>query len=313
MENYSTSQSHLAHLEGVATGHISIYQEWKLWLLPVLLAYGLLASLLRFRRVESMKKRFGYTTRACFTRMTDHDAYLIQQNISELEFPFTFEKAFQFALFRTYGIPSISKLLVATSQLSDVKTALKRYADTEVLLTEFMANEPAHERTQDAMARMNYIHSVYQKAGKISNDDMLYTLSLLAAEPVRWIERYEWRSLQDFEMCALGTFWKSVGDAMKIDYGRLESCDPGWIDGLQWLEEIMAWSEAYEKRAMVPDVNNKKTADETTAILLWTVPAALKEFGRNVVSALMDDRLRMAMMYVRSHHPRVIAKLGGKL
>ena len=230
----------------------------------------------------------------------NEDAFFIQQSLSELEFPFTFEKALQFALFRTYGIPSISKLLVQTGELSEAATATKRYADTTVLIAEFMGYIPSSERSIEAIGRMNYIHSQYQKSGKILDDDMLYTLSLFAGEPVRWINKYEWRQLEDFEKCAIGTFWKAMGDAMGISYEKLKSggeSGEGWKDGLQWLEEVGEWAEGYEKTKMVPDINNKTTADQTVEILLWSVPEMLKQFGTKVVSALMDERLRTAMMY----------------
>ena len=50
---------------------------------------------------------------------------------------------------------------------------------------------------------MNFLHSRYQKAGKISNDDMLYTLSLFILEVESWIKMYEWRELTEMEACAL--------------------------------------------------------------------------------------------------------------
>lgn len=50
---------------------------------------------------------------------------------------------------------------------------------------------------------MNYLHSLYQKSGKISNDDMLYTMSLFVLELERWIREYEWRSLTPMEICAM--------------------------------------------------------------------------------------------------------------
>ncbi|KAL9124971.1 MAG: hypothetical protein Q9217_005761 [Psora testacea] len=234
--------------------------------------------------------------------MSLEDAFHIQQTIGELEFPFIFEKALQFALFRTYGIPSISKLLVATREFSEPATSTKRYADTVVLVAEFTGYHPKSPRVIEAIGRMNYIHSVYQKAGKISNDDMLYTLSLFALEPVRWIERYEWRTLEDFEKCAIGTFWKAMGDAMAIDFSTLRSGGEGgegWVDGLQWLEEVAIWAEEYEEKAMVPDKNNLKTAEQTMAVLLWHVPSWAKPYAKKTVCALMDERLRTAMLYQR--------------
>lgn len=241
-----------------------------------------------------------YLTRTSFASMTNEDAFLIQRELGEVEFPFTFEKSLQFALFRTYGIPTISKLLVQTSQFGEESTATKRYADTTLLVAEFLGYHPTSARSIEAIGRMNYIHSQYQKAGKIVNDDLLYTLALFAGEPVRWIDQYEWRKLEDFEKCAIGTFWKAIGDAMNIGYENLRSGGEegqGWIDGLQWLDELKEWSAAYEKRFMVPDQNNRKTAEQTVAILLYSMPVFVKPYGRRIVSALMDDRLRTAMMY----------------
>lgn len=143
---------------------------------------------------------------------------------------------------------------------------------------------------------MNYLHSLYRNSGKISNDDLLYTLALFALEPKNWVNRYEWRQLTDLEVCALGTFWKSMGDAMEILYEDLPGAQSGWKNGIQWMEEMEKWSVEYEKKCMVPDETNKKTADETTAMLLYDAPQSLHPFGYKVVSALMDDRLRKAMM-----------------
>ena len=143
---------------------------------------------------------------------------------------------------------------------------------------------------------MNYLHSGYQKSGKISDSDMLYTLSLFALEPPRWIKKYEWRDLSDMELCALGTFWKSMGDAMKIPFDVLPSHKPGWKDGLHWLEEVREWSLAYEALHMVPAITNKQLADSTMDVLLWYMPSILRETGRAFASLLMSDRLRAAMM-----------------
>ncbi|KAF2145723.1 uncharacterized protein K452DRAFT_284089, partial [Aplosporella prunicola CBS 121167] len=227
--------------------------------------------------------------------MTTQHAWEIQKYLMDREFPFTWLKSWQFALFRTYGIPTISKLLVQTKQLSTCGNAPRRYVDTEVLIQEFTAYAPNSERANSAIARMNYLHDMYRKSGKISNSDLLYTLSLFALEPVRWISRYEWRQLTPMELCAIGTFWKSVGDAMDISYHVLPSNGAGWRDGLQWYQEVLDWSQAYEAECMIPDGANRRTADETTAILLYDVPEFLKDAGLKVVTASMDDRLRKAM------------------
>lgn len=125
---------------------------------------------------------------------------------------------------------------------------------------------------------------------------MLYTLSLFATQPIEWIDRYEWRSLTELERCAVGTFWKSIGDAMGISYEKLPSGKTGFRDGIHWLEEIIQWSNEYEKACMVPHPKNHETAEQTTAVLVYMLPKSLKPVGYNFVSHVMDDRLRKAMM-----------------
>ena len=104
---------------------------------------------------------------------------------------------------RTYGVPTISSLLCSTRQLSEVEFAGRRYADTSLLISEFLSWAPDSDRANSAIARMNYLHGLYQKSGKISNDDMLYTLSLFVLELRQWIDDYDWRTLTDMEVCAM--------------------------------------------------------------------------------------------------------------
>ena len=73
---------------------------------------------------------------------------------------------------------------------------------------------------------------------------------------------------------------------------------PHFRDGLEFFDDLKDWALTYETRTMVPDKWNHKLANETTAILLYDVPKSMKPFGKHVVSTLMDDRLRKAMMLV---------------
>lgn len=229
--------------------------------------------------------------------MTLKDAYEIQLPLAQLEFPTSFSISVFFALFKTYGIPSISKLLVSTGQLSSPTTASKRAADTGVIITEVVLNEPESDRAIDGIALMNYLHGRYRKAGKISNDDMLYTLSLFMLEPIRWTSRFEWRHLTDLERCAMGVYWKDLGEAMEISYDRLPSSASGWHDGLHWLEEVEAWSLAYEKENMVPAVSNEELAKATFDIALFNFPKFLKPIGYQIASSPLEPRLLKAMRY----------------
>lgn len=65
-----------------------------------LVIYPTIVSLLRFCRLRKLHRRYHYPTRESMARMTDNEAWEIQKVISELEFPFMYIKALQFALFR---------------------------------------------------------------------------------------------------------------------------------------------------------------------------------------------------------------------
>lgn len=83
---------------------------------------------------------------------------------------------------------------------------------------------------------------------------------------------------------------------MNISYEPLESGPAGFRDGLQWAEEMQVWAEAYEARCMVPNNDNHAVAEMTTEYLLDAAPDFLKPVGRHVISTLMGNRLRKAMM-----------------
>ncbi|OAP64973.1 hypothetical protein AYL99_00945 [Fonsecaea erecta] len=260
------------------------------------IAYLLIVRALRFQRRDALLCRFGYGTVKPMGAMTFEDAASIHHELAEMEFPFSFLNSMEFALFRTYGIPSISSLLVSTKQLTSTDIIPKRLADTGVLMFEIEGSLPSSIRWLQAVARTNRIHDTYRRAGKISEEDMLYTLSLFAGEPLRWISRYEWREFTPMEKAAIGTFWKGVGDAMHVDYAALPSCDQGWEDGAHWLDEILLWGEAYEQTAMVPHENNHKLACASLNYILWPVPKRFVATGYCAFQSLMDDRLTKAVM-----------------
>ena len=161
--------------------------------------YLIIIRLLRYRTRSKQ-----YVDPSLRPNMSITQARDILEVISAKEFPFTFKKALEFALFRTYGIPTISTLLAHTTEFSNPATSGKRLSDTSLLVTVMIGREWGSEDWVKGISRINCVHDKYQKAGKISNDDLLYTLSLFALEPVRWINRYEWRTLTDTERCAIG-------------------------------------------------------------------------------------------------------------
>ena len=282
------------------------------WSLPssktlatLFLIYLALVQFLRFRR----SRQITAYVRA-HQPLTPAAAQCVVHDIAQLEFPFMHLKALDFALFRTYGIPTISALLKKTSLFSAPATAGRRYVDTEVLISEFVARTYGSTEWVVPMARLNAIHGHYRDKGQIIEADMLYTILLFAQQVPKWVSRYEWREMTHEECDAFGVFWQGISEAMEINYeglglrGWVE--DHGmpmtangrgkkaWIDGADWINAVDEWAERYEEKHMLPAESNKAVAEQTVALLLYEVPSFLHPFGKHVVSSLMDDRLRRA-------------------
>ena len=182
---------------------------------------------------------------------------------------------------RTYAIPSISKLLNETSQFETV--CGKRYDDTSLLLEEMNNNPLTSERSIEALQRLNAIHNMY--SNRISNDDMLYVLSVFILEPKKWIDKYEWRTLSGEEYQAIFIHWKGIGERMGIR------------DIPDTVSEFDAWSEAYEEKYMKYAKSNTLVGDATIGLFLSIAPTFMHSFGKQAAYCLMDKRLRAAMGY----------------
>ncbi|CAK7226888.1 hypothetical protein SBRCBS47491_006381 [Sporothrix bragantina] len=262
--------------------------------------YILSCRVLRFRRMAAMHRQHDHTynpkNRASLAAMTANDAQAILAAIQQREFPFMHTLAIEFGIFKTYGIPSISRLVVATRQVTDPVPAAKRAADTIVILTEMMVNPPTSPRSLQALARMNYLHSKYMAAGQIRNGDLLYTLAACITEPIRFIGKYEWRQLTDVEKCALGVFWRGIGEGMGISYEDVAR-NGKWKDGLEFVDDLTAWAQAYEREEMRPHAVNIPPARRFSALLLLMVPPFLRPFALEALTVLMPDRVREAFSY----------------
>src|SRR5688572_31997755 len=71
------------------------------------------------------------------------------------DFPFDTTRALEFALFRTFCVPSIGGLLDKTQEFG--QRGQKRYDDTDLIVSEMMEYGYDSERGQRALARMNAI------------------------------------------------------------------------------------------------------------------------------------------------------------
>lgn len=214
---------------------------------------------------------------------------------ASFEFPFDVTRALEFALFRTFAVPSISSLLERTGEFGG--RAQKRYDDTDLILSQIYEYGYDSERGRAALRRMNRIHARFE----IANEDFLYVLSTFVYEPVRWLARFGWRDTVEQERLAFLHFWREVGRRMNIrgipaDY-----------------EVFERFNVEYERAHFRFTESGRRVAEATRAMFLdWFVPRPLHGLGAPVLHALMDERLLAAFGFPEPG-PRLRAAVEGAL
>jgi hypothetical protein len=176
---------------------------------------------------------------------------------------------------QAFAIPGISKVSVGAKEMVD--RVGKRYADTTVLVGEFLVNDIDSERACVALNRMNWIHSRY--GSKIQMDQMVYTLCLLTCEALQWIDKFDWRQTTALEKHASWVFWYEVGRRMGLT-GVPES-----------FEACATFIEDFEMTNMAPSDDNAVIAKGVFALYASTIPAFLTPLVHAVLVAFMDSRL----------------------
>lgn len=188
------------------------------------------------------------------------------------------ERALEFALFRTYAVPSISKLLAQTGEFRN--RPRKRYDDTELILSEILEEGYDSERAKRAFARMNAMHQRF----KISNEDFLYVLSTFVFVPMDWLEQFGWRKLTNNERLAVFLYYKEVGKRMNIK---------NIPDNI---EDFKKFHLQYERDNFNYSESNREIANYTVNLLLgFYLPKSLFFLGRPLVPCFMDSLLLQAM------------------
>jgi len=212
--------------------------------------------------------------------VTEHQRIIA--NLSMYEFPWLITRALEFALFRTYAVPSISQLLADTGQFT--RYGQRRYDDTSLIIAEISENGYDSERGRAALRRMNRLHGRFD----ISNDDYLYVLSTFIFEPHRWVERFGWRTFTKNEQDAGFIFWCEVGKRMNIQH------IPATI------AEYDAFNRAYEREHFRYSASNAVIGEATVQIFTNWYPAPTRPFVREAIYALMDDPLREAFGFPKA-------------
>jgi len=207
------------------------------------------------------------------------DYLRIYRELGEYEFPWDLTQSLSFALFRTYAVPSIGRLLDETHEFAE--RTQQRYDDTALLLEEVTVHGFDSPSGREALRRINGMHRMYD----IAADDMRYVLATFVVVPKRWIDRYGWRALTDRELTASVRYYQALGRHMGI------------TDIPETYEAFAALMDGYEAERFAFDAGGRRVADATLALLTTFYPRPLAPAVRLFSRALMDPPLLAAFGY----------------
>ncbi len=208
-----------------------------------------------------------------------HIVYLV----GSYEYPWLIRKSLEFALFRTYAVPRMTAILKATGQFNN--HGQKRYDDTTLMLAGIAEHGYDSDYGTAAIAIMNRLHGRYH----IKNEDFLYVLSTFIYEPIRWHQKYGWRTPTHNEKLANYYFWREVGQRMNIQ-NIPES-----------LEAYEQFNLDYEREQFRYADSNHVIGMATIDIFLKWYPAPLRPVITQFIYAMMDDPLREAFGFPKPH------------
>lgn len=209
----------------------------------------------------------------------DHEE--IYRILATQEFPWDINQALSFALFRTYAVPTIGRLLHDTGEFTE--RVQKRYDDTGLILDAILEHGMSSQLGRAGIRRMNQMHGSYT----ISNEDMLYVLATFVVTPVRWIDSYGWRKLTSNEIAGSTNYYRNMGRHMGIK---------GIPETYERFAQLM---DDYELQHFAFDAGGRAVADSTMDLLCTFPPNnfAPAAVVRRFSWGLMDAPLLAAFDY----------------
>ncbi len=202
----------------------------------------------------------------------------IYRNLVMHEFPWDMNQSLSFALFRTYAVPGIGRLLDETGEFA--QRTQKRYDDTALLLEVPTRLGFADPEARSAVRRINQMHRAYD----IPDHEFRYVLSTFVVVPKRWVDEYGKRPFTVGELAASVNYYRTLGRHMNI---------PDIPETYEGFAELM---DAYETEHFAFDEGGRRVADATLALML-TFRRAPKKPMEAFSRALMDDALLEAFGY----------------
>jgi hypothetical protein len=124
------------------------------------------------------------------------------------------------------------------------------------------------------------------------------------------VDKYEWRTLDQMEVVAMGTYWKGIGEMMGIDLEPIRGMahnDPQYdhdhYDAINWMLDMQRYLDEHDSLHLEYNSDIDALVKPTMDLGLTLVPKPLKGVALDAGLTLFDERYRKAGGYVNGAIP----------
>lgn len=188
-----------------------------------------------------------------------------------------FMLGFNLGFYRTFGVPSIARVLVASGGLT-TSPAVRAKATGKLMFTLFRDGLDS-ESGRSTLAAINGMHSRFA----ISQDDFRYVLACFEVAPMRWCDAHGVRATTAREKDAAHRFYLGLAERMDIR------------DVPESFDALAAWMDAHEREHFAPSPEAARLWAATREVLTNRAPRPLAPLLRVCTDALLDAPLRRAV------------------
>jgi len=136
----------------------------------------------------------------------------IYHNLCCYEFPWECFYGINFAFYRTFTAPYIACLYHTTKEIAEQTE--KRVDDTDLIMHTWVDYGIDSPYGRNSWTHLNKIHGIYNLGKR--NDEFVYVLSCFVADTIKFIDKFGWRKLEQFEKEAIYLFYMKVGARMNL-------------------------------------------------------------------------------------------------
>ncbi|MFK4184319.1 oxygenase MpaB family protein [Streptomyces sparsogenes] len=207
-------------------------------------------------------------------KSSEEKAQLTYRRLALVDFPEDLRLGLNLAFYRTFGVPTIARVLVGTGKMT--RSPRARAKATGELMYTLIEHGLDSSAGRDAIVALNRLHSGLP----VGEEEFVYVLAAFCVAPVRWIDRHSWRTTTAEEKNASYGFYAGLAQRMHINLLPRS------------YSELASWMDKFEEQHFAVTGEGQALMDATRGLLAARFPRLVVPLVRFGADALLDERLR---------------------